>query len=562
MSVSIVGNDGSWTVNTDKEIHYDFSADDGQLKLNVVGKEDGKVDGVVTLGPVDIGTKDNHISIGGGSQEVKYDGSLKYGKTTVNLLGGSFDLGEGRTDDFQFSFTMEQTALGPQWTGIATNNFVETKSFEIQDADVKFKSKEAETPIFNKKDALFDVAGVIIPGCRFTEWAKHVDFKISMDIAVDGKKVTVTVTRALTFEIRPVFKPNPENKWPERPPPPGFLDMRKKAVQEITQKLLERRVLFQFVEDSLHEVQMWQTVESAIQKVGIATAAVSAATAVAIAAAAVAAAFLEMNPVADAAEVGAAATLAAEMAELAAAKAGVTAAKSLLTWGVEQVTFAVIATRATATLAVLAAAVVVGTTLSADAIDYGATKHFKYLAEKHGLESAGSDLGRLANSLTEIKSELSSDIASLTEELRQAMEALQQASELAHKLLEYQTLLESWTADPQHVPFLTWPDTNLRITDSSEDAEVVELGDISTPQKFAAEAAKQEAYASAKGYTGFVIIPYEKKAYFRRRDVVDLLATIDKQDYSKNWTSYIKAQRLPMDVLVSRWAVIDGAKQA
>ena len=561
MSVSVVSDDGTWTAISEKEFHYDFSTKDGQVKLNVVGKEDGKVDGSVTLGPLDIGTKENHISIGGGSQEVKYDGSLKYGKTKVNLIGGSFDLGEGRTDDFQFSFTMEPTPLGPRWTGLATNNFVETKSFEIQGMDAKIKSKKAEVPVFSKKDALFDVAGIILPGCQFLEWAKQMEFKIIMDIAVDGKEATVKATRALKFQIRPVFKPYPDNEWPKRPSPPPFLDQYKRAVQEVTQKLVERKVVLQFVDSSLREVHTWRNVESALNLVSIATASVTTATAVAGLAVAAAAAFLEMNPIADAAEVSAGAALAAEVAELATAKAAVTTAKSLLMWGTEQVTFTVIATRAAATITMIATAVVVSTSLSAAAVDFGAKTYFKYLAEKHGLEAAGNDLERLENSLTAIKSEVLSEVDTLTVELQQATKAVREAAEKAHKLLEYQTLLESWTADPKHVPFLTWPNTNLRINDGSGDAEVVQLENISTPQKFAAEATRMEAYASTTGYTGFVIIPFENKAYFRNRDVADLLPTIEQQGYCKNWTSYIKAQNIPMDLLVSRWAVIEGGEQ-
>ncbi|KAK3339779.1 hypothetical protein B0T25DRAFT_618350 [Lasiosphaeria hispida] len=563
MSAQIVSKNGTWTARVDEAFSLDFSNDEGSLHLSR-DKDGAPIDGSVSLNGIKVSSGDNNITIGGGTQEGKWNGSLSYGKTTVNLLGGHFDLGDGRTDDFQFSFTASPTLLGPQWTGVATNTYTETHNVDISVPHVQ-ENRSKEVAKMERTHPLFDIAGVVIPRSTFLEWATSLHFTMDVDVALNGDKpATVKVTRALKLEVRPIFMPFLDLTWPKLPALPGWFDKMKQRVEgELMQLGAELRAVLQFLEHALQEVLTWQNIERFILMASIAVTAVATATALASAAAAAAAICLGANPLADAAAIEAGVALVAATGDLAAAKLAVQTAKAGLVWGAEKATSKVITTQMAAGIAAIAATIVAGTVLSEAAVAPGAQAYFDKLADKHGLNTADGDLDALGRSLESMRSAVANEVGQLSWDLQQATEDLREAAGLATKLLEYQVMLESWMAtDHTHAPFLTWPDTNLRVSDSSEDAEVVDVGDISKPKLFAAAAARMEAYATQKGYNGFVMIEFQRKAYFRRGDVAGLLATLDSGEYAKGMVSYVKAERLPMNVVIDRWAAIHAANGA
>jgi hypothetical protein len=221
MSISIVAPNGTWLAPPDANFDLKFSDKDGDNTFEIKRNEEGGAEGNITLSSIDIGTKDNHITLGGGSQEgIKFNnGRLIYGKTTVNVLGGSFDLGDGRTENFQFSFTAEITSLGVQWTGVATNELVEEHKMEVNSQLPTTLSKKSEVPLLEKKDPFFDDAGILIPESVFLDWAVRVQLSVELEASVDNKEATVKVTRGLKVEIRPNFMPLPGRKKSSPPPP-------------------------------------------------------------------------------------------------------------------------------------------------------------------------------------------------------------------------------------------------------------------------------------------------------------------------------------------------------
>ncbi|KAK4457550.1 hypothetical protein QBC42DRAFT_291451 [Cladorrhinum samala] len=559
-STSIVDEHGTWTASTDDGFKFKLAGADGNATLDLKTSE-GKVDGSATIGGVDIGTADNHITVGGGSQDASWNGSLSYGKTAVNILGGSFDLGDGRTDEFQFKFTVDPTPLGPRWTGVATNSLAEAHKLAIPAQDAT-ASHKATIPVVEQKHPVFDQAGIVLPYAEFTGWATHVKFELEVDVAVKGAEATATVTRALEVEVRPIFTPFPAVKWPTKPPPPPFLDPFSKAMREKALRLVQIKALLKFVGESLDEVNKWKRIQDLIATVDRFTTVVAGATTALAAAAAAAAVFLEMNPAADVAQVVAATYLATETTELVASKAAVEVAKRALRWTVVRMSTAAISSLVAGKLLDFAVDVAEPASFfDAKQVADGAKAQFDALSKQHGLDAAGEDLDALSTSLTGMQNDLLSQSDAANQELKAAADALAAAAAQANSLLMYQILLESWTSDPAHAPFLTWPGANLLISSPSEDAEVVDVGDISTPENLAAAAAKMEDYAKQKGYTGFVLIKDQSKAYFRDRDVAALLGTVVWGDYTKGFTSYVRAEKLSLGVLADRWQVIAKAQE-
>ncbi|TLD27517.1 Mitochondrial phosphate carrier protein [Venturia nashicola] len=489
MSVSIVNSDGTWSATPAGELDFKFSNKDGDSTFDLKREISGNLEGNLTVGGVEIGTKDNHLTLGGGSQNAKWDGTLKYGKTTVNVLGGSFELGDGYTDAFQISFTAEPTLKGYRVTGVATNDLIETRKIKVQDLAATLEKKWQPLSL-EKKNPWFDDAGVLKPNTYFALWVYSLKLSIDLKASIDDQVATIKVTRSLKLEIRPVFldRPSddvspptwsPSKKWPKdpptdgikepgerpdpsraeppggdgpgnpgpvhqppagqppppgpqpgsslperkepRPPPPPVTDPIKIRIHDILHKQTELQIILQFVCDCIKEVDAWIKKRDFEYKVYIAKLAVGSATVAVAAAVAGAAMFFGANPLADAAVPAAEIFLAAKTAELTALEAALlVAAAGAAALGAAQITYTIIVGKAPASISALAQAAVPGDGLEAAVIDAGAQKYFKDLSGVYGLDAAGDELDRLADSLKKMSDDISSELERTVQELQAA----------------------------------------------------------------------------------------------------------------------------------------------
>ncbi|RDI77282.1 Mitochondrial phosphate carrier protein [Venturia inaequalis] len=489
MSVSVVNSDGTWSATPAGEFDFKFSNKDGDSTFDLKREISGDIEGNVTVGGAEIGTKDNHLILGGVSQNAKWDGTLKYGKTTVNVLGGSFELGDGYTDAFQISFTAEPTPKGYQVTGVATNDLVETRKIDVK--DIASTTKKPWHPLsLEKKHPWFDDAGVLRPRTYFALWVHSLKLSIDLEASIDGQVATVKVTRSLKLEIRPVFLDRPSDEvspptwspsknWPKDPPtdgikepgerpdpsraeppeghgpgntgpdhqpppghpppsnpqpgsslperkeprpaPPPMTDPSKIRIHDILHKQTELQIILQFVGDCIKEVDAWIKKRDFEYKVYTAKIAVASATAAVVAAVAGAAVFFGANPLADAAVPAAELFLAAKTAELTVLETALlVAAAGAAALGAAQITYTIIVGKAPASISALARAAMPGDGLEAAAIDAGAQTYFKDLSGAYGLDAAGEDLDRLADSLKKMHDDISSELERTVKELQTA----------------------------------------------------------------------------------------------------------------------------------------------
>ena len=171
-------------------------APNADSKVSMTTGDDG-VEGSMTVPGIDVGTKDNHLTFGGGSMKV--NGSMHVTECQATLLGGAFTLPGGDTDEFELDVNVEPSTHFPglmcvtvhgenTYTRKATMDGIApppnfTKGGVAGGVTFAITGIELETEektLYEKEDPTFDSAGTYAPGWEFIGWATSMKMTAQM----------------------------------------------------------------------------------------------------------------------------------------------------------------------------------------------------------------------------------------------------------------------------------------------------------------------------------------------------------------------------------------------